>query len=79
MAAVLGIVRGHKGAMNLYSTPGKGSTFKVLLPASYEAPSKTRMQESMQSKHASATALVVDDEQVVRRTTKALLERSAIR
>jgi predicted ATPase/signal transduction histidine kinase len=32
MAAILGIVRGHKGAISIYSAPGKGTTFKVLFP-----------------------------------------------
>lgn len=34
LAAVLGIVRGHKGAINVYSEPDKGSTFKILFPTS---------------------------------------------
>jgi PAS domain S-box-containing protein len=34
MAAVLGIVRGHRGAIKVYSEPNRGTTFKILLPAS---------------------------------------------
>jgi len=33
MAAVQGIIRGHKGAIKVYSEVGKGTTFKILLPA----------------------------------------------
>ncbi len=32
LAAVVGIVRGHQGAIQVESTPGKGSTFRILFP-----------------------------------------------
>jgi signal transduction histidine kinase len=32
LAAVLGIVRGHKGAIKVYSEKHRGSTFKLLFP-----------------------------------------------
>jgi two-component system cell cycle sensor histidine kinase/response regulator CckA len=75
LAAVMGIVRGHKGAIKVYSTPGKGTTFKVLFPAT-DAP-KPAAKASMQTAQPQdgATILVVDDEQIVRRTAKMMLER----
>jgi PAS domain S-box-containing protein len=33
LSAVLGIVRGHRGMVKVYSEPGRGSSFKILLPA----------------------------------------------
>ena len=33
LAAVSGIIRGHRGALRVNSAPGQGSTFRVLLPA----------------------------------------------
>ena len=36
LSAVLGIVRGHKGALYLESQLGKGSTFRILFPAAKE-------------------------------------------
>jgi signal transduction histidine kinase len=32
LATVLGIVRGHRGALGVTSAPGRGTTFRVLLP-----------------------------------------------
>ena len=37
LAAVLGIVRGHRGGIAVSSEPGKGTTFQVLFPVQREA------------------------------------------
>jgi signal transduction histidine kinase len=37
LAAAQGIVRGHRGAMQVRTSPGKGSTFTVLFPAAASA------------------------------------------
>jgi PAS domain S-box-containing protein len=75
LAAVQGIVRGHKGAMKVYSRPGKGTTFKVLFPADGQAaaPKKASVQDVMAARNQ--LILVVDDEEIIRRTAKAMLER----
>ena len=38
LAAVQGIVRGHRGAIQVRSTPGQGTCIRVLFPASKQAP-----------------------------------------
>jgi CheY-like chemotaxis protein/two-component sensor histidine kinase len=75
LAAVQGIVRGHKGAMKVYSRPGEGTTFKVLLPATEGviAPAKKIVPHGVAQNEL---ILVVDDEDIIRRTAKAMLERN---
>jgi PAS domain S-box-containing protein len=75
LAAVLGIVRGHKAAIKVYSTVGHGTTFKVLFPATDHQALKPTPQVVAERSIQGETVLVVDDEQIVRRSAKAMLER----
>ncbi|MBI4027395.1 MAG: PAS domain S-box protein [Verrucomicrobia bacterium] len=67
LAAVLGIVRGHRGAIWIESEPGRGSAFRFLLPCLSRA-SRVRPKPAPPSEewHGSGTVLVADDEESFR-------------
>lgn len=77
LAAVQGIVSGHKGAMKVYSEVGAGTTFKILLPAAEGAADSERPGSVgvEAGSPASGLILVVDDEAQVRGTARRVLER----
>jgi CheY-like chemotaxis protein len=62
MAAVLGIVRGHKGAIRVYSEVGKGTAFKILLPASRAGSASAEDGTVEQPERMGGTILLVDDD-----------------
>jgi CheY-like chemotaxis protein len=72
LAAVLGIVRSHKGVIKVYSQPGKGTTFKVLLPA--DAHAQIRPNLFREDLRGTGTILVVEDEEIIRKVVKTTLE-----
>ena len=74
MAAVLGIVRGHKGAIKVYSEMGKGTTFKILLPASDRPAELFDEASNHDDWRGSGTVLLVDDEETVRGIGSELLK-----
>ncbi len=74
LAAVFGIVRGHRGAIQVQSAPGKGTTFRVLFPASQRTERATPAPR-LEAWRGSGTVLLVDDEESVRATGRKMLER----
>jgi CheY-like chemotaxis protein len=79
LAVVHGIVRQHHGCIMVESMTGKGTVFRILLPAcELEAePLRTKATQSIKLQHApKKTILVVEDEAVVRELAKIILERA---
>src|SRR6266404_9704415 len=73
LAAVMGMVRGHKGALHVESTPGKGSCFKVLFPVTAEPAASIVSSAVEKSLAGDETILVIDDEDTVRQAAKSAL------
>jgi PAS domain S-box-containing protein len=74
LSAVLGIVNGHRGALKVYSKPGQGTTFKVLLPSATGQP-QTNEARPVADFTGKGKVLVIDDEEIVRQTAVHTLKR----
>jgi two-component system, cell cycle sensor histidine kinase and response regulator CckA len=79
MSAVLGIVRGHSGALKVHSDVGKGTTFTVLFPANDLAENSSAVQntedDTLKEWQGEGTILIVDDEATVRTVGSMMLKR----
>jgi PAS domain S-box-containing protein len=75
LAAVLGIVRGHRGAIKVYSELGQGTTLKVLFPASQQNGTAEEQNTLRGVYHGRGTVLLVDDDESVRAVARKMLER----
>lgn len=76
LAAVLGIVRGHNGAIRVGSQLGVGSKFTVLIPSSGAQPEiEVSPPPGTQEWRGEGMTLLVDDEEAVLRVGEGLLKR----
>ena len=73
LAMVYGIIKGHKGIIDVKSNPGLGTTFDIYLPAS-DKEVATEQPVSVGVIKGNETILLVDDEKVTLEVTKDLLE-----
>jgi PAS domain S-box-containing protein len=76
LAAVLGIARGHRGAIKVQSEPQRGSTFTFMLPAGAAVPKLSNTRAApLTPLPAQGKILVVDDEAEVRAVVARMLKQ----
>jgi two-component system, cell cycle sensor histidine kinase and response regulator CckA len=77
LSTVIGIAKSHGGFLKVYSEHGKGTTFKVYLPASPDAKPDAQLEErpALPSGNG-AWILIADDEPAVRTVTETMLKRN---
>jgi two-component system cell cycle sensor histidine kinase/response regulator CckA len=80
LATVYGIVQQHGGWIRVTSTPGAGTTFRIMLPASSGSADEAGAAPAREPVTTDgATVLVVEDEPAVRMLTASVLEQAGYR
>jgi two-component system cell cycle sensor histidine kinase/response regulator CckA len=74
LSAMMGILRTHHGSLKLYSEVGRGTTFKLFLPAVGAAWEDPQGHTDPGLWHTSGRILVVDDEVGARTVTRQMAE-----
>ena len=73
LAMVYGIIKRHRGLLELHSVPGSGTTFVIRLPFAVIVEKETCTPEITPAKRNSLQVLVVDDEPAIREVISAFL------
>ncbi len=82
LSIIYGIIKEHKGYINVHSEPGKGTTFRIYLPEVKAKPEikatieKKKTKKFLDLKGKGETILVAEDEAAVRDSIRIILERS---
>ncbi|MEM6705277.1 MAG: response regulator [Acidobacteriota bacterium] len=78
LSTVLGIVKAHAGAIRVDTPAGGGTRIRILLPAQSKR-TRAKAMSTRLGPLAGRTVLLADDDEAVRTTTAALLERGGAR
>ncbi len=74
LSMVYGIIKQHDGYINVYSEPGKGTTFKIYLPLIKSKVEAVTEEPLSAIKKGDETLLVAEDDSQVRELLKEVLE-----
>ncbi len=77
LSIVYGIIKQHNGYINVYSEPGKGSTFRIYVPLIKSRPEKTDFHAAKsleQLPRGTETILVAEDNEAIRWLFKSIFE-----
>jgi two-component system, cell cycle sensor histidine kinase and response regulator CckA len=78
LATVFGIVKQHRGWIEVRSEPGRETSFRIFIPAIEVAPAETSPCAT-QARGGTETILLVEDDRAMRGLTRMMLERSGYR
>jgi len=74
LAAVYGTVKNHEGTIQVYSEPGRGTTFRIFLPLTRDNAPRDHESEAHEVAHGEGRVLLVDDDPAICDTAKRIIE-----
>jgi len=74
LAMAYGIIKQHNGYINVYSEPGRGTTFRIYLPLIEAKAEEIKPEDIQVIEKGTETVLLAEDGAEVREFTKNLLE-----
>jgi PAS domain S-box-containing protein len=74
LAVVYGIIKQHEGFINVYSEPGRGTTFRIYLPLIAAGVDEQKKPAEERPLGGTETILLAEDDEAVRNLTRSVLE-----